>query len=60
MPLGEPLGFMESIPVMFSAISLVVMLFSVGMLNFGDYARYVKSWEAMKLGNFLGVKIFCF
>src|SRR5687768_8631767 len=38
---------LESIPVMLGAIALVVSYFSGPMLNFGDFARYGKSFEAV-------------
>src|SRR3982751_5411072 len=49
-------GF-ASIPVMLGAISLVVSYFSGPMLNFGDFARYGKSFDAVKRGNFLGLPV---
>ncbi|RXZ70140.1 NCS1 family nucleobase:cation symporter-1 [Agromyces albus] len=54
---GEPLEFWASIPVMLTAIAIVVSYFSGPMLNFGDFARYGKSFEAVKRGNFLGLPI---
>jgi NCS1 family nucleobase:cation symporter-1 len=54
---GESLGFAESIPVMLSAIALVVSYFSGPMLNFGDFSRYAGSFEAVKRGNLLGLPI---
>ncbi|QEN16337.1 NCS1 family nucleobase:cation symporter-1 [Mycolicibacterium sp. ELW1] len=48
---------MESIPVMLGAIALVVSYFSGPMLNFGDFARYGKSFDAVKRGNFLGLPV---
>jgi nucleobase:cation symporter-1, NCS1 family len=39
------------------AIALVVSYFSGPMLNFGDFARYSKSFESVKKGNFLGLPI---
>ncbi len=44
----------EVIPVMITAISLVVSYFSGPMLNFGDFSRYCKSFRSVKRGNFLG------
>jgi nucleobase:cation symporter-1, NCS1 family len=46
-----------SIPVMISAIALVVSYFSGPMLNFGDFGRYGKSFKAVKRGNFLGLPV---
>jgi len=54
---GEPLDFWASIPVMFTAIAIVVSYFSGPMLNFGDFARYGKSFAAVKTGNFLGLPV---
>ena len=53
----KQLSFGESIPVMLSAIALVVSYFSGPMLNFGDFARYGRSFRAVKRGNFLGLPI---
>ncbi|MFG1879090.1 NCS1 family nucleobase:cation symporter-1 [Sphaerisporangium sp. NPDC049003] len=54
---GENLGFGASIPVMLSAIALVVSYFSGPMLNFGDFSRYGKSFGAVKKGNLLGLPV---
>ena len=54
---GPPMGFWASIPVMLGAIALVVSYFSGPMLNFGDFARYGKSFAAVKKGNFLGLPL---
>jgi NCS1 family nucleobase:cation symporter-1 len=45
------------ITTMLSAIALVVSYFSGPMLNFGDFSRYGKSFDAVKRGNFLGLPI---
>jgi nucleobase:cation symporter-1, NCS1 family len=47
----------SSVPVMLGAIALVVSYFSGPMLNFGDFSRYGKSFEAVKRGNFLGLPV---
>jgi len=47
----------DSIPVMLGAIALVVSYFSGPMLNFGDFARYGKSFDVVKRGNFLGLPV---
>lgn len=52
---GEKQG--NTLVVMLGAIALVVSYFSGPMLNFGDFARYGKSFEAVKKGNFLGLPI---
>ena len=54
---GETLSFWAAIPVMLTAIAIVVSYFSGPMLNFGDFSRYGKSFEAVKRGNFLGLPI---
>jgi NCS1 family nucleobase:cation symporter-1 len=54
---GATLSFGASIPIMISAIAIVVSYFSGPMLNFGDFARYGRSFEAVKRGNFLGLPI---
>ena len=54
---GAPLGFVQSIPVMLGAIALVVSYFSGPMLNFGDFSRYGRSFNAVKRGNLLGLPI---
>ena len=45
------------VPVMIGAVALVVSYFSGPMLNFGDFSRYGKSFNAIKMGNFLGLPI---
>jgi len=47
----------DALPVMLSAIALVVSYFSGPMLNFGDFSRYGKSFKAVKNGNFWGLPI---
>ena len=47
----------SALPVMLGAIALVVSYFSGPMLNFGDFSRYGKSFEAVRKGNFLGLPI---
>lgn len=46
-----------AVPVMLSAIALVVSYFSGPMLNFGDFSRYGKSFDAVKKGNFWGLPV---
>ncbi|MEV6219339.1 NCS1 family nucleobase:cation symporter-1 [Nocardia sp. NPDC051833] len=46
-----------SVPVMLGAIALVVSYFSGPMLNFGDFSRYGKSFQAVKTGNLLGLPV---
>ncbi|MET0455097.1 MAG: cytosine permease, partial [Mycobacterium sp.] len=52
---GEKKG--NSLVIMLGAIALVVSYFSGPMLNFGDFARYGKSYQAVKKGNFLGLPV---
>lgn len=47
----------DAVPVMLSATALVVSYFSGPMLNFGDFSRYGKSFEAVKKGNFWGLPV---
>src|SRR5271167_2075909 len=47
----------DALPVMLNAIALVVSYFSGPMLNFGDFSRYAKSFEAVKAGNFWGLPV---
>ena len=52
---GEKKG--NTLVIMLGAIALVVSYFSGPMLNFGDFARYGKSFQAVKKGNFLGLPV---
>ncbi|PPG85193.1 nitrate reductase [Rathayibacter rathayi] len=54
---GEPLDLAASVPVMISAVALVVSYFSGPMLNFGDFSRYARSYGAVKRGNLLGLPV---
>jgi NCS1 family nucleobase:cation symporter-1 len=47
----------QQIGTMAVAVALVVSYFSGPMLNFGDFARYGRSFKAVKRGNFLGLPI---
>ena len=47
----------DSVPVMLGAIALVVSYFSGPMLNFGDFSRYAKSFDAVRSGNFWGLPV---
>jgi NCS1 family nucleobase:cation symporter-1 len=42
---------------MLVAIALVVSYFSGPMLNYGDFARYGRTYAAVKRGNFLGLPV---
>jgi nucleobase:cation symporter-1, NCS1 family len=46
-----------SVPVMLTAIALVVSYFSGPMLNYGDFARYGRTFAVVKRGNFLGLPV---
>lgn len=48
---------LDAVPVMITAIALVVSYFSGPTLNFGDFSRYGKSMNAVKLGNLLGLPL---
>jgi nucleobase:cation symporter-1, NCS1 family len=45
------------VPVMLTAIALVVSYFSGPMLNYGDFTRYGRSYQDVKRGNFLGLPV---
>ncbi len=47
----------EQVTAMLGAIALVVSYFSGPMLNFGDFSRYGKSFDAVKKGNFWGLPV---
>ncbi|GAA4685881.1 NCS1 family nucleobase:cation symporter-1 [Frondihabitans cladoniiphilus] len=57
LSVGKPLGLLAAIPVMLSAIAIVVSYFSGPMLNFGDFSRYGKSFKGVKRGNLLGLPL---
>ena len=46
-----------AVPIMLGAIALVVSYFSGPMLNFGDFSRYGRSFQAVKTGNLLGLPV---
>lgn len=54
---GKPLSFMQSIPVIITAIALVVSYFAGPMLNFGDFSRYSRNYSSVKKGNFWGLPV---
>ncbi|MFC0037723.1 NCS1 family nucleobase:cation symporter-1 [Actinomadura rayongensis] len=54
---GKHLDVTHSITTMLSAVALVVSYFSGPMLNFGDFSRYGKSFDAVKRGNLLGLPV---
>ncbi|MEV8274297.1 NCS1 family nucleobase:cation symporter-1 [Microbacterium sp. NPDC077184] len=56
-PNTPDVGFWGGIGLMFMAIGIVVSYFSGPMLNFGDFARYGRSFAAVKKGNFWGLPV---
>src|SRR6195952_1467538 len=54
---GVTLTGWAAVPVILSSIALVVSYFSGPMLNYGDFARYGKSFAAIKRGNLLGLPL---
>ncbi|GLY33336.1 NCS1 family nucleobase:cation symporter-1 [Kineosporia sp. NBRC 101731] len=54
---SENLTGWNVVTTMLSAIALVVSYFSGPMLNFGDFSRYGRSFDAVKRGNFLGLPV---
>jgi NCS1 family nucleobase:cation symporter-1 len=54
---GPSLTGWANISAMIGAVALVVSYFSGPMLNFGDFARYGKSFAAVKRGNLLGLPL---
>lgn len=56
-PSTPDVGFWGGIGLMFMAIGIVVSYFSGPMLNFGDFARYGRSFAAVKKGNFWGLPV---
>ncbi|MET3807437.1 NCS1 family nucleobase:cation symporter-1 [Nakamurella sp. UYEF19] len=54
---GLTLTGWAAVPVILSSIALVVSYFSGPMLNYGDFARYGKSFGAIKRGNLLGLPL---
>lgn len=57
LSVGKPLSLGAAIPVMISAVAIVVSYFSGPMLNFGDFSRYGKSFTSVKRGNLLGLPV---
>jgi len=47
----------QQITAMCGAVAVVVSYFSGPMLNFGDFARYSKSFDDVKKGNFWGLPV---
>ena len=48
---------LESIGLQANATMLIVAYFAALLLNFGDFARFAKSEQAMKAGNFWGLPV---
>jgi NCS1 family nucleobase:cation symporter-1 len=53
----QQLSVGQQIGTMLIAVALVVSYFSGPMLNFGDFARYGRSFQAVRRGNFLGLPL---
>ncbi|GAA4697939.1 NCS1 family nucleobase:cation symporter-1 [Pseudonocardia yuanmonensis] len=47
----------QSVGVMITAIALIVSYFSGPMLNYGDFARYGRTFSDVKKGNLLGLPL---
>ncbi|MFC0399902.1 NCS1 family nucleobase:cation symporter-1 [Paraburkholderia rhizosphaerae] len=54
---GEKLTGGQQLASMGNAILLVISYFAALLLNFGDFARFAKSEQQMKVGNFLGLPV---
>src|SRR6201991_415284 len=54
---GKTLTGGEQFAGMGNAVLLVVSYFAALLLNFGDFSRFAKSEQQMKVGNFLGLPV---
>ncbi len=54
---GKQYSGVESLGAMANAAILIVAYFAALLLNFGDFARFAKTEQAMKTGNFLGLPL---
>src|SRR5689334_15641655 len=54
---GKQYSGVESLGAMANAAILIVAYFAALLLNFGDFARFAKTEQAMKVGNFLGLPV---
>jgi nucleobase:cation symporter-1, NCS1 family len=54
---GKELSGGQQLASMGNAILLVVSYFAALLLNFGDFSRFAKSEQQMKVGNFLGLPV---
>ncbi|CAB3756329.1 NCS1 family nucleobase:cation symporter-1 [Paraburkholderia humisilvae] len=54
---GKQLTGGQQLASMGNAILLVVSYFAALLLNFGDFSRFAKSEQQMKVGNFLGLPV---
>src|SRR6201991_1498259 len=54
---GKELSGGQQLASMGNAILLVVSYFAALLLNFGDFSRFAKSEQQMKIGNFLGLPV---
>uniref|UniRef100_A0A914HGV0 Uncharacterized protein n=1 Tax=Globodera rostochiensis TaxID=31243 RepID=A0A914HGV0_GLORO len=53
----EPLRLSESILTMFSAMALIISAMGSAIFSFSNFSRFAKSWNAVKVGNFLGLPV---
>jgi cytosine/uracil/thiamine/allantoin permease len=51
------LSILDFMAMMITAIALVISYFSGPVLNFGDFSRYCKDFQAVKRGNFWGLPV---
>ncbi|MBV8576377.1 MAG: cytosine permease, partial [Acetobacteraceae bacterium] len=54
---GRQYSGAESVGAMANAAILIVAYFAALLLNFGDFARFAKSEQVMRKGNFLGLPV---
>jgi nucleobase:cation symporter-1, NCS1 family len=54
---GRQYSGIESLGAMANAAILIVAYFAALLLNFGDFARFAKTEQVMKTGNFLGLPV---
>ncbi|TFV75922.1 NCS1 family nucleobase:cation symporter-1 [Bradyrhizobium frederickii] len=54
---SPPASNAATIGVMANAAMLIVAYFSALLLNFGDFARFAKDEDAMRMGNLLGLPV---
>jgi nucleobase:cation symporter-1, NCS1 family len=54
---GRQYSGVESLGAMANAAILIVAYFAALLLNFGDFARFARSEQTMRAGNFLGLPV---